>query len=344
MQIVLEPNAPPAAQAAVVSLAHLMGLMARAVPSRPLVVALGAVVLLPHQAQAFASLPHVKVVQTLPGQTPLCSRIGDEPTSTVRVGDVVVGGPEVVLMAGPCAVESLEQLLACAEAGRAAGARILRGGAYKPRSSPYAFMGLEAEGLALFAEVKKRTQMAIVTEVMAIEAIGPISAVADALQVGARNMQNYPLLRALGRQPLPVLLKRGLSATYAEWLMAAEYIYVHGNSRIMLCERGIRTFEPMTRNTLDVAAVPVMGGLTHLPIVVDPSHGTGARKWVPPMARAAVAAGADAVMVEAHPNPDSARSDGEQSLTLPMLRALGASLGPIASASGRTFHALTSHG
>lgn len=300
-------------------------------------VALGALTLEAELRQQFLAMPCVHAVHAMPGQAPLCRRVGNEPTTVVFVGGVPVGGPEVVMMAGPCAVESLEQLMLCAHGARRAGARILRGGAFKPRSNPYAFMGLEGQGLEMFAEVKRATGLAVVTEVMAVDDIEAVSAVADALQVGARNMQNYPLLRALGRQPLPVLLKRGLCATYEEWLAAAEYIYVHGNGRIILCERGIRTFESHTRNTLDLAAVPVMAELCHLPMVVDPSHGTGARAWVPAMARAALAAGADGLMIEAHPDPARARSDGPQSLTLPMLEALGASLAPIARAVGRSY-------
>jgi 3-deoxy-7-phosphoheptulonate synthase len=337
MICVLDVNASMIQQTAVISKAHAMGLMARPVPSTPLKVALGALTLSPAEREALSAMPGVRELTAGPSATPLCSRVDHEPTTVVHVGAVPVGGPQVVMMAGPCAVESLEQLRACAKGAQAAGARILRGGAFKPRTSPYAFMGLEEQALSHFAQVKEETGLAVVTEVMAVADIERISSVADALQVGARNMQNYPLLRALGRQPLPILLKRGPSATYEEWLLAAEYIHVHGNGQIMLCERGIRTFEPSTRNTLDVAAVPVMAALTHLPMVVDPSHGTGARAWVPAMGRAAVAAGADALMIEAHPDPDRAQSDGPQSLTLPMLADLGASLGPIAQAIGRHY-------
>lgn len=352
MLIELTADATPGHHDAVYAEALKQHLMARAVPPSPrghsahtgqaaparaAGIALGALRLTEAQKAGFAALPGVAAVRAASGDTPLCQRFPGEPTTVVAVGDVAIGGPEVVMMAGPCALESLEQLMLCAQGARRAGARILRGGAFKPRSNPYAFMGLEGRGLELFAEVKRRTGLPVVTEVMAVQDIEAVSAVADALQVGARNMQNYPLLRALGRQPLPVLLKRGLCATYREWLAAAEYIYVHGNGRIILCERGIRTFETHTRNTLDVAAVPVMAELCHLPMVVDPSHGTGARAWVPAMARAAVAAGADGLMVEAHPDPDRALSDGPQSLTLPMLQELGASLVPIAQAVGRQF-------
>lgn len=341
MLIALDAAATTRHQLAATALAQKFGLVARTINpgNAPAAqhVALGTLILEPQQQAALLALEGVSAITASSTPTPLCSRVGHEPTTVVSVGGVAVGGAEVVMMAGPCAVESLDQLLACARAARAAGAHILRGGAFKPRSSPYAFMGLEGLGLDFFAEAKRQTGLRVVTEVMAPGDIERVSAVADALQVGARNMQNYPLLRALGQQPLPVLLKRGLSATYAEWLGAAEYIYVHGNGNIILCERGIRTFEPHTRNTLDVAAVPVMAGLCHLPMIVDPSHGTGHRSLVPPMARAAVAAGADGVMVEAHPTPDTARSDGPQSLTLPMLEALGRSLIPIAAAVGRSY-------
>ena len=222
---------------------------------------------------------------------------------------------EVAVMAGPCAVESEEQIEASAAFVAASGAQILRGGAFKPRSSPYSYQGLGVEGLKLLRQAADRHGLAVVTEVMTIEQIEMISEYADLLQVGARNMQNYPLLTALGHAGKPVLLKRGMSATIQEWLMSAEYILTEGNPDVILCERGIRTFETATRNTLDLSAVPVIKHLSHLPIIVDPSHGVGNRRFVAPMARAAVAAGADGIMIEIHPNPDKALSDGPQSLT-----------------------------
>ncbi len=233
----------------------------------------------------------------------------------VRVGEnVLVGGMEVVVMAGPCAVETEEQIESSAEVAAGSGVQILRGGAFKPRSSPYSYQGLGVEGLKLLRQAADRHGLAVVTEVMSIEQIETVSQYADLLQVGARNMQNYPLLTALGHAGKPVLLKRGMSATIQEWLMSAEYILTEGNPDVILCERGIRTFETATRNTLDLSAVPVIQHLSHLPIIVDPSHGVGTRRFVSAMARAAVAAGADGIMVEIHPNPDKALSDGPQSL------------------------------
>jgi len=235
--------------------------------------------------------------------------------TVVRVGEnTLVGGMEVAVMAGPCAVESEEQIESTAELVAASGAQILRGGAFKPRTSPYSYQGLGLEGLKLLRQAADRHGLAVVTEVMSIEQIDLVSQYADLLQVGARNMQNYPLLTALGHAGRPVLLKRGMSATIQEWLMSAEYILTEGNPDVILCERGIRTFETATRNTLDLSAVPVVKHLSHLPIIVDPSHGVGTRRFVAAMARAAVAAGADGIMVEIHPNPDKALSDGPQSL------------------------------
>ncbi len=258
-----------------------------------------------------------------------------EPT-VVRVGGVEIGGDEVVVIAGPCAVESREQIMATAEAVAAAGARLLRGGAFKPRTSPYAFQGLEEEGLKLLAEARERYGLPVVTEVMSPEQVPLVAAYADMLQVGARNMQNFYLLKAVGRARKPVLLKRGLSATIQEWLMAAEYILSEGNYDVVLCERGIRTYETETRNTLDLNAVPVTKELCHLPLIVDPSHGTGRWSLVTPMARAAVAAGADGLEVEVHPNPDHALSDGQQSLTTSRFRRLMEEVSAVAAAVGRT--------
>jgi len=236
--------------------------------------------------------------------------------TVVRVGEnVLVGGMEVAVMAGPCAVENEEQIESSADSVAASGAQILRGGAFKPRSSPYSYQGLGIEGLKLLRQAADKRGLAVVTEVMTIEQIETVSDYADLLQVGARSMQNYPLLTALGHAGKPVLLKRGMSATIQEWLMSAEYILTEGNADVILCERGIRTFETATRNTLDLSAVPVIKHLSHLPIIVDPSHGVGSRRFVSAMARAAVAAGADGIMVEIHPNPDKALSDGPQSLT-----------------------------
>jgi len=236
--------------------------------------------------------------------------------STIKVGDVTIGDGGLVVMAGPCSVETREQLLTTAEAVAKAGAQILRGGAYKPRTSPYEFQGLAEEGLKLLAEAREKTGLKVVTEILNAEDVELVEEYADILQVGARNMQNFELLKKLGKVSKPVMLKRGLSATIKEFLLSAEYIVSHGNQNVMLCERGIRTFETALRNTLDLGVVPLLNELTHLPVVIDPSHGTGKRSLVPPVARAAVAIGADAIMTEVHPCPEQAWSDGPQSLRL----------------------------
>jgi 3-deoxy-7-phosphoheptulonate synthase len=236
----------------------------------------------------------------------------------VNVGGLEIGGSEFIVMAGPCSVETREQLLETADAVKLAGAQILRGGAYKPRTSPYDFQGLEVEGLKLLAEARQRTGLKIVTEVVTTEDTEIVAEYADILQVGARNMQNFALLKRLGSIRRPVLLKRGMSSTIKELLLSAEYIATHGNDQVILCERGIRTFETATRNTLDLAAVPLLNELSHLPVVVDPSHGTGRRSLIRPMAKAAIAIGADGVIIEVHPRPHEAWSDGPQSLTPPM--------------------------
>src|SRR5512143_1438573 len=238
----------------------------------------------------------------------------NEPTVVRLPGGLAIGSDEVVVMAGPCSVESERQILAAAEAVREAGATILRAGAFKPRSSPYSFQGLGLEGLRLLARAREETGLLIVTEAMDPEGAEQVAEVADIIQIGARNMQNYSLLKRVGRLPRPVLLKRGLSATIQELLLSAEYILAEGNPNVILCERGVRGFDSATRNLFDLSAVPVVKGLSHLPIVADPSHGTGHRDMVTPMARAAVAAGADGLLVEVHPNPDRALSDGAQSL------------------------------
>lgn len=234
--------------------------------------------------------------------------------SHVQIGDVTVGAKEVVIMAGPCSVESEEQITAIAADVRKSGAKILRGGAFKPRTSPYSFQGLGKIGLQLLAEARKLTGMPIITEVMDTKDLELVCEYADCLQIGARNMQNFALLREVGRTHLPVMLKRGMSATIKDLLMSAEYILSEGNFNVLLCERGIRTFETMTRNTLDLNAVPVLKSETHLPVVVDPTHGIGLREYIPSMALAAVAAGADSVMIEVHNYPELAKSDGEQAL------------------------------
>jgi 3-deoxy-7-phosphoheptulonate synthase len=256
----------------------------------------------------------------------------------VRAGTVSFGGPEIVVAAGPCAVESEAQLLRTARAVKAAGARVLRGGAFKPRTSPYSFQGLKDEGLALLALARELTGLPIVTEVMDARHLPAVMAVADILQIGSRNMQNYTLLEEVGRVRRPVLLKRGMSATIEEYLHAAEYVLKGGNDQVILCERGIRTFEPSTRSTLDLGAVPMLKRHTHLPVIVDPSHGTGHAWMVPIMSCAAIAAGADGLLIEVHVDPASARSDGHQSLTPEAFAELTRSIGAIAAVVGRSFH------
>jgi len=242
-----------------------------------------------------------------------------------------IGGDEFVLMAGPCSVESERQIMETAEAVRAAGAKVLRGGAFKPRTSPYDFQGMEEEGLKLLAKARAATGLAVVTEVMSDKDVGLVAEYADIMQVGARNMQNFSLLKTLGRCGRPVMLKRGMSSTIKELLMSAEYVTAHGNPDVLLCERGIRTFETATRNTCDISAVPVLNELTHLPVILDPSHATGKRSLVPALSRACVAIGADGLIVEVHPNPEKAVSDGAQSLTLPQFAAMMRELAPYIS-------------
>ena len=264
----------------------------------------------------------------------LASRDFRAKDTVVPVGPVAVGGGGFTIMAGPCAVESPEQTLETARAVRAAGARILRGGAFKPRTSPYSFQGLGKKGLEILAEARKETGMPVVTEVMSVEDVPLVAQYADILQVGARNMQNFNLLDSVGRQEKPVLLKRGMSSTIEELLLSAEYILSRGNPNIMLCERGIRTFEKYTRNTLDIAAVPVIKKLSHLPIIIDPSHAAGVRDYVCALAKAAAAIGADGIMVEVHPHPEKALCDGQESLTPEEFAALVRELRPIAGAVG----------
>lgn len=245
----------------------------------------------------------------------LVSREFRHEDTVIDIGGVLIGGGHLGVMAGPCAVESRTQLLEAAQAVKAAGAQFLRGGAFKPRTSPYEFQGLADQGLKMLKEVGEETGLKVVTEIVDVNAIDLHCQYADVLQVGARNMQNFQLLKVVGKAKKPVLLKRGLSATISEWLNAAEYIMAEGNYDVILCERGVRTFETFTRNTLDLSAVAAVKELSHLPIIVDPSHGTGRWKMVRPMARAAIAAGADGLMIEVHPNPETALCDGNQSLT-----------------------------
>jgi 3-deoxy-7-phosphoheptulonate synthase len=248
--------------------------------------------------------------------------------SAIRVNGLEIGGGEFIVMAGPCSVESEKQIMETAEGVAAAGARMLRGGAFKPRTSPYDFQGLEEEGLKLLRKAREATGLAIVTEIMSDRDVDLVAEYTDCMQVGARNMQNFALLKSLGGCGRPVLLKRGMSSTIKELLMSAEYVVAHGNPNVILCERGIRTYETATRNTCDIAAIPVLNELTHLPVILDPSHATGKRSLVPPLARAGVAIGADGLIVEVHPCPEKAVSDGAQSLTLQGFRQMMLELKP----------------
>ena len=278
------------------------------------------------------------VERTVPILRPfkLTSREFHPQDTVVKVNGVSIGGEQLVVMAGPCAVESREQLLESARAVKEAGGRVLRGGAFKPRTSPYSFQGLGEEGLRLLAQARDETGLPIVTEVVAPQLVPLVTTYADILQIGARNMHNYALLHAVGEAQRPVLLKRGMMSTVEELLMAAEYILSHGNERVIRCERGIRTFEHYTRNTLDISAVPLLKQLSHLPVIVDPSHATGKWELVEAVSRAAVAAGADGLIIEVHPHPEEALSDGVQSLKPARFTALMEGLRPVAEAVGRT--------
>jgi 3-deoxy-7-phosphoheptulonate synthase len=281
---------------------------------------------------------HTGVEAVIPISKPykLASKELQRSPSLIHISDKVsVGGTQAVVMAGPCSVESEEQILKTAKAVKKAGAQILRGGAYKPRTSPYDFQGLAEDGLKLLEIARRETGLPLVTEVMSQRDVERVEQSADILQVGARNVQNFALLKELGQVKKPVLLKRGMSTTIKEWLMSAEYILSEGNPNVILCERGIRTFETATRNTLDLSAVPVLREQTHLPVIVDPSHGTGVRNYVPPMAMAAIAAGADGLMIEVHPNPEQALSDGAQSLTLEMFEEMMKKLKPLLDVVGK---------
>ncbi len=285
--------------------------------------------------ESFLRLPGVE--SALPTQQPfkLVSHEFKQEQTRIQVGDVEIGGQEIILMAGPCAVESEDQLFKTAEGVKEAGGKILRGGAFKPRTSPYSFQGLGKQGLELMAKARARFGLYLVTEVLTPNEVELVAGYTDILQIGARNMQNFSLLKEVGKSVKPVLLKRGMMSTLEELFMAAEYIAANGNSRIMLCERGIRTFEKYTRNTLDLSAVPLAKKFTHLPVIVDPSHAAGKRDLVPSLSRAAVAAGADGLIIEVHPEPEKALSDGSQSLTIEVFKELVQELKRIAEAVGR---------
>lgn len=286
-------------------------------------------------SEALVTFPGVEKVVPILKPYKLVSKELKQTKTTVLVGTVEIGSDEIVVMAGPCAVEGEEQLISSARKVKEAGAKILRGGAFKPRTSPYAFQGLEEEGLKMLNHAKEETGLPIVTEVVDPRDVELVAQYADIIQIGARNMQNFRLLQEAGMAGKPILLKRGLSSTIEEWLMAAEYIMDTGNEQVILCERGIRTFETATRNTLDLSAVPVAQEHSHLPVLVDPSHGTGSWKYVAPMARAALAAGADGLLIEVHPEPSRALCDGPQSLNPEKFKDLMEKLRPIAQAVGK---------
>src|SRR5580704_1938410 len=284
----------------------------------------------------FEVMDGVKEAHRIVSPYKLASRNFRPGGTVVKIGDVEIGGDRVVVMAGPCSVESREQIERSAEVVASAGAQVIRGGAFKPRSSPYSFQGMGEEGLRILREAADHHGLLVVSEVMESAQIPLLSQYSDILQVGARNMQNFNLLRDLGKQRKPVLLKRGIAATIEELLLSAEYIMAGGNYEVILCERGIRTFETYTRNTMDISAIPIVHKLSHLPMTADPSHGTGRRDKVAPMARAAVAAGADGLLIEVHPDPDRALSDGAQSLRPEQFEELMRQLRMIAPAVGRT--------
>ena len=288
------------------------------------------------EAPVFESLPGVLEVIAVSHAYKLVSREVKPEDTVVDVGGVPVGGNALVVVAGPCAVESREQALTIARAVKAAGAHLLRGGAFKPRTSPYSFQGLGEDGLKILAEAREATGLPVVTEAVDVEGVELVERYADAIQIGARNMQNFSLLRRAGRSRKPVLLKRGMSATLEEFLMSAEYILSEGNYGVILCERGVRTFSDFSRNTLDLAVVPAVKAISHLPILVDPSHGTGRREKVAPLSRAAAAVGADGLIVEVHHDPNRALSDGPQSITPDMFDMLMRDLAQIAPVLGRT--------
>src|SRR5438034_9441652 len=278
--------------------------------------------------ESVEALPQVEKVVRISAPYKFVSKEFRKEKTRIRVNGTEIGGGEFVVMAGPCSVESERQIMQSAEGVAKAGAKLLRGGAFKPRTSPYDFQGLETEGLKLLAKAKQATGLGIITEVMSDRDVDLVAEYADVLQIGARNMQNFALLKALGKCPRAVLLKRGMSSTIKELLMSAEYVVAHGNPNVILCERGIRTFETHTRNTCDIVAVPALNELTHLPVILDPSHATGRRSLIPALSRAAVAIGADGLIVEVHPQPEKAVSDGAQSLTLPQFDAMMQDLEP----------------
>ena len=336
MLIVMDSAASPEDVRRVVETVESLGLQAHAIPGaqRTAIGITGnrsAV-----EPGAFENLPGVAEVIPVSAPYKLVSREAKRENTLVSVGGVVVGGPEVVVVAGPCAVESEAQAMEIGHAVRKAGATLYRGGAFKPRTSPYSFQGLGEGGLKILARVRGETGLPIVTEVLDTETVELVAEYADCLQVGARNMQNFSLLKKLGKTHKPVLLKRGMSATLEELLLSAEYLLAEGNYSVILCERGVRTFSDHTRNTLDLSAVPYVQRISHLPILVDPSHGTGKRQKVIPLSRAAIAVGADGLIVEVHPHPEAALSDGPQAILPDMFADLMRQVRLLAPVVGRT--------
>lgn len=313
----------------------LKGHLSRGV-ERTVIGVVGVTAAVPELHERIELIPGVEEVVPISKPFKLSSREFEPEDTVIRVGSVAIGGDTLVVMAGPCAAETREQVMSTARAVKSAGANILRGGAFKPSTSPYSFRGLGEEGLKLLTEAKEETGLPLITEVLTPGDVELVVKYADVLQVGARNMQNFVLLDEVGRADKPVMLKRGISATIQEWLLAVEYILSQGNRQVILCERGIRTFETYTRNTMDISAIPIINKLTHLPIIADPSHGTGKWYLVAPMALAAVAAGADGLMVEVHPTPDAALKDGAQSLTFENFEALMKQVAPVAAAVRRS--------
>jgi len=339
MVIIMELEATAAEVNAVIEEIEKAGFRAFVNPGveRKVIALLGAMDIQKAQlADHFAALPGVERVTRISAPYKLVAHATRPEGTQIQIGDVTIGGGTLTIIAGPCSVESPEQTLETARLIKAAGANMLRGGAFKPRTSPYSFQGLGKQGLEILAEARAETGLPIVTEVMDIEDVELVAEYADMLQIGARNMQNYRLLQRVGRLNKPVLLKRGPGSRIQDFLMAAEYIMVEGNHQVALCERGITTFEDATRYTLDISAVPVIKHLSHLPILVDPSHSAGEWRYVAPLAMAAIAAGADGLLVEVHPNPAAALSDGPQALKPERFRALVADIARMAKALGRT--------
>ncbi len=340
MIIVMETGAAPEAVDRVVERVRQLGLNAHLSDGEErTIIGVVGLPLPPTLEEMFEAFPGVEQVVRITKKFKLTGWDFHPQKTVIDLGDgVTIGGEELSIMAGPCSVESAEQTLETAKAVAAAGATILRGGAFKPRTSPYEFRGLGERGLAILAEAREATGLKVITEVMTPSDVAVVGQYADIFQIGARNAQNYLLLEEVGKARKPVMLKRGLSMLVEEWLLAAEYVMAQGNADVMLCERGIRTFETMTRNTLDVATVPVLQSLSHLPVIIDPSHAAGKRAWVEALSKAGVAAGADGLIIEVHPSPDQAMSDGAQSLDFAQFGAMVPRLGRVAEAVGRSVH------